>query len=411
MSAIDDRNPIASVPNIVPGTRNVLPNVDSVMYVHGSTTPENSPNPNDVETTGIFRLDDYNPGNYSGGAHNSVLVGWYYADPQMGSAYRVGAIGAEGKIDLQGGSFGVVYALNGNINSVAVPNWTEMSGVASQIVTVSAAGGGSVLNAFGANFQTLSYGTTLPYYVGFNFKAPTDQSSPQGTIQNTVGFFMPGWASWPGYANMQNVYAILINEPRAQINTRGQIIPAYGAAEVGPTASAGYAPLRWYYGVHPTGATSNLQLPATGTATPVYFYCKNRISFTELSIYVTSAISGGSVELGVYKLAGSVPTTLVASATIPVSSTGQQTATGLNIPLEAGPYVVYVNASSQGSPTLRYIQDSGTIEVMGDSAPGAEQSMFYSRTFGTAWAANPTVSFAAGQGTMQPVVAFGYQTN
>ena len=366
-----------------------------------ATSPANGADSQYFDFGIIGQYNDVNTAALTGAAHRAGGLLWY----QGGSGVTIGTrplvIGGELKLDMYSGAYGVAQGGECNVSTIAASvSYIEIDGCASNILAANAGGGTSTIAAYAANFVGPASGVTLPFYVGYYFKAPSGTGT-QGSITTTIMNYMPTWSGYAGYANMPQVFFGLNQEVKATFQTAGQIFGAYGtAAEVGPTANAGLVSGQYYFGVHPSGAVNASSLPATGSAPIGVFYSPARKTFTKVSLVITTPIAGANVEFAFYNISAGTLTTPVCSGVISAATASTPAApteiTTASCPFQAGPYAVVLNSSTASVVGIDFMTDSGPREVFGDSGLGALSTPYITKVYGTGWPTNPTVASLTG---------------
>jgi archaellum component FlaG (FlaF/FlaG flagellin family) len=262
--------------------------------------------------------------------------------------------------------------------------------------------------------------TSAHIYVGNGSNVATDVAlSGDGTLSNAGVLTIANDAVT--YAKMQNVSAASKLLGRGSASGSGDLEEitlgsglSMSATTLTAVASsggvgAGYHPGfqsgRYYsYPAFSTGA--NAPMVANRLyATP--FYVPFATTFTKISVSISSAVAGKSIELGIYANSSGVPGALEYDAgTISAASTGIIELTGLTLSLSAGWH--FLTAASDGTPSIRMTGSSaGSLPLYGwdgsNIAAGGE-NIYVGWTFSAGALPNPFGSVTYGGASNTPLV-------
>jgi hypothetical protein len=153
-----------------------------------------------------------------------------------------------------------------------------------------------------------------------------------------------------------------------------------------------------------TAAATTLALTASRTLW-YPFAVNRRITVTQLSIYVTTAVASSVVDVGVYDAAGvnNLPRTRLITVTgLSGATAGQVNSGALSTVLDPGLYWACINANT-GAPTLRALAAGGSASL-GLTPSGTAHGAYLYATSGFTSPA-PTTGFTMGTGAVPALFA------
>lgn len=219
--------------------------------------------------------------------------------------------------DMEATSFLNAHTAGISINSLGNVDFT--AGYNSRL---SLSSDGDINNAYGYYFGLDSIGTT-------------------NAVQNLYGYVFPDLSTVPNQSNIINKVAFANLDSQASVVNYGKYVNKNGA-EVVPANHPGLNPSAYYTGEYSVTAVKAL---AANTFYFIPMFVPHSCTVDTLSVNVHSGtLTGGSLQLSIYKLSNGKINGVVAHATVAATTTGVKSVI-LSQSLAAGTYLLGVSSN------------------------------------------------------------------